>query len=214
MKTETMTRKETRERPILFTGPMVHAILEGRKTQTRRAMKPQPERIPGMQGRMRWEKGGRFVAWTPGIHDGPVSYSPYGEPGDKLWVREAWCRAEQDWEAVYRADMADHEIQEEAKVRRQCPQLCRDYQNGWRASIFMPRWASRITLEVTGVRVQPLNDICRADIIEEGAPNPGGPQREGAYHRWYRDLWESINGAGSWALNPWVWVIEFRRVEP
>jgi hypothetical protein len=146
--------------------------------------------------------------------------SPYGKPGDRLWVRETWAYhlhaqaslADDDGPWVYAADG------EQAKQYRLCDR--------WRPSIHMPRWASRITLEVTGVRVERLQDISEADAVAEGAPcwfcraavvdiTPGRDcacalePRPGRIA--YRELWNSINGAGSWDMNPWVWVVEFRK---
>lgn len=198
-----------RERPIVFSSPMVRAILAGTKTQTRRVMKPQPVEMTGAA------KGG-------------ILHEPcrYGTPSDHLWVREAWADLTeshgQPWERYnpqtrlyergkspfvwYRADgeQPGAGSGDEPGTER------------WRPSIHMPRWASRITLEVTGVRVERLQEISEADAIAEGVepvlyPPDGGdaPHVEG-----FRDLWSWINGAGLWEANPWVWVVEFKRVQP
>lgn len=191
-----------RERPILFSAPMVRAILEGRKTQTRRVVKPQPAGA--------WAAPGRRAC-------------PYGQAGDRLWVRETWGTHDQGFDTaeestvvVYRAD-----------VDRPEPKR-------WRPSIHMPRVASRITLEVTGVRVERLHQLSEADALAEGihridigsgyeprysaAPRSwadaveGDPDVQLTASAAFRELWESINGLRSWLANPWVWVVEFKRL--
>lgn len=175
----------------------VRAILEGRKTQMRRIIKPQPE--------------GPLICR---ILDGTWGYEwngddwrcPYGKPGDRRWVREAHAiGADSNTPPWYRLDHPE--------ARSSGPRV--DVK--WRPSIHMPRWASRITLEITRVRVERLQSISEGDAIAEGCPliNPdpfipghGGSSASG----WYSQLWESIHGAGSWDLNPWVWAIDFRKV--
>lgn len=185
-----------KERPILFSGPMVRALLAGTKTQTRRVCKPARDQALS------------YVVAIPdtamwGDEEGlATSFAcPYGRPGDRLWVRETWrvfggreYEYQQLASAVqYRADEVGFE------------------QKDWRPSIFMPRWASRITLEVTGARVERLNDISEADAVAEGIPPfPTSPSNIPRMH--YATLWNSINGAGSWDANPWVWAISFKRV--
>lgn len=230
---------EGRERPILFSAPMVRALLAGTKTQTRRVVKPRPptekdfpHSVFGMSPAVadgikmysmddyerlakhptEWELFGSVgVARDGGF---PKRYRcPYGAPGDRLWVREAW--------AGYREKVAG--------VRGDVPIVAYratdedDYLPGmpWRPSIYMPRWASRITLRVTDVRVERLNDISEADALAEGAlPSwrDGTPIKHdgtGAICREaYAELWEHINGPGSWAGNPWVWVVSFERLGP
>lgn len=137
------------------------------------------------------------------MHDDHYCVCPYGKVGDRLWVREtfgeSWHHAQPDY--FYRAD-------DNASIESH-PDF-----DGWKPSIHMPRLASRITLEITGVRVERLNNIHRSDAIAEGCEMPS--QRKGM-HRWpeaqFADLWESINGPGSWDANPWVWVVEFKRIE-
>lgn len=188
-----------RERPILFSGPMVRALLAGTKTQTRRAIKPQP--YVDEMGNACWN-GWNYGQDTSGrplfkTLASPIPLSrmkrvlcPYGQPGDRLWVREAWAALTTGF--AYRADPIWNS-----------PPAAR-----WIPSIHMPRAASRITLEVTEVRVERLQDISEADAVAEGAfTDPACP----AYDA-YRSLWESINGPGSWDANPWVWVVEFQRV--
>jgi hypothetical protein len=199
------TAIETKERPILFSGEMVRAILDGRKTQTRRIVKPQPAGLWGSTGKV-------FGHTFSGVLEGPKDHywvCKYGQPGDRLWVRETFTVCA-DSNIFYRADGKP------------------DPWDGveWKPSIHMPRRASRITLEITGVRVERLNDISEEDAISEGTENRsdlawghGGQGNDMARwavehgHRYgFLHLWESINGEGSWALNPWVWVVEFKRV--
>jgi hypothetical protein len=202
---------------------MVRAILAGTKTQTRRAMRDQPWKLPHFnRGALSIRvRGTVYQAFNPQF---PPVRCPYGQPGDRLWVREAFIHEPADycWEAsvsipcrpaftVYRAD-------HEGDTRGA----------GWKPSIHMPRWASRITLEVTGVRVERLQDISEADAVAEGC-DPIDTSMHGQlertlmdlpllddkhpYRNGYALLWEQINGPGSWDENPWVWAISFRRVE-
>lgn len=181
-----------KERPILFSAPMVRALLAGTKTQTRRSVKlPAPK-----------SEHAQML----------VPYCPHGVPGDRLWVKET-CRITTTmagYKIRYRAD--------DAELWPDTDGLCYD-DHQWRPSIHMPRCASRILLEITAVRVERLNDISEADALAEGVnvhPDHHGKPRTSIYGpvRAYCDLWESINGVGTWALNPWVWVIEFRRGMP
>lgn len=191
-----------RERPILFSGPMVRAILEGRKTQTRRLLKPQPPEDvgelvvdfyhPTIVVKDEEQPGER----TFGVFSADGEWAqkcPYGAPGDRLWVRETWREVQSDTSTslYYRADEEWHE------------------KAGWRPSIHMPRWASRITLEATDVRVQRLQDISEEDAKAEGADDI----RYRTAKECFSDLWDSIHGDGAWAANPWVWAITFKRVE-
>jgi len=206
------------ERPILFSGPMVRALLDGTKTQTRRIVKDLPpwqitEIVPSTSGCGRWLPNGPAPSGR-GMASGHWRPCPYGQPGDRLWVRETWARAHvtqagQEW-FVYR----------EGDNRT-------DYGGPWKPSIHMPRAASRILLEITGVRVERLQDISDQDAIAEGIrrvgpgwerwhPDPDDIEHTGSTQKprlSYQGLWESINGAGSWDANPWVWVVEFRRIE-
>lgn len=193
------------ERPILMSAPMVRATLDGSKTQTRRVAS-KPVRHPDLGN-----------LYTPGalVLEGESQQvieraCPYGRPGDRLWVREAWAPHPQDTSTVfYRATV---EAEPGFPV----------WSGPWRPSIHMPRWASRIMLEITRVRVERLQDISDADAVAEGIGlNPSAvgvsmtfPQGESACHAAFRVLWESINGPESWAANPWVWVIDFRRIAP
>ena len=188
-----------RERPILFSAPMVRAILAGAKTQTRRIMKPQPTRV---DGGVPFGDGPKWARAAPGS---AVISCPHGKRGDRLWVREAHYIIGEYREVFFRA----------TQDSSTSPTL--SWPGPWRPSIHMPRWASRITLEVTGVRVEHLHDISEADARAEGAPFELARQdsvRLGAtasYRAGFQRLWGSINGPGSWDEDPWVWVIEFKR---
>jgi hypothetical protein len=206
-----------KERPIIFSGPMVRAILEGRKTQTRRVVKPQPDNglihtgfISCSTDRKR-EGAASWVDCVPCVRKSLAVHCPYGQPGDRLWVRETWCPKPETSHGDcvgYRANM----------VYRCGKAMPEDYEmivtRPWRPSIHMPRWASRITLEITKVRVERLQEITTDDIraegVDDGYTNPrmGKRHDSGMRMAWIK-LWESINGAGSFESNPWVWVVEF-----
>lgn len=229
-----------KERPILFSAPMVRAILEDRKTQTRRIVKPQPPSKywligtahTGQDVGLYYESGKWRMTGAVGVcreamgNLWPKNHEwkcPYGTVGDRLWVRETWCHAADDNDRFkynadgnldnscchFRADGYEvmHIDREETKAGLP--------KSPWRPSIHMPRWASRITLEITGVRVERLKEISEQDAIAEGVKFGTGQPREcrtcgrGAF----MDLWESINGTDSWAANPWVWVVKFKRVQ-
>lgn len=211
------------EKPIIFSGAMVRALLDGRKTQTRRVLKPQPVKLPDFnRGSLSINvRRSVYQAWNPHC---PAVRCPYGQPGDRLWVRETFAYVSpheypapfEECKIEYRADKPEAKRAGGWDCEPDDPEAIR-----WRPSIHMPRWASRITLEVTGVRVERLQDISEADARAEGAyPPPAGTDDDGAHYDagtfrdGFRALWESINGAGSWTANPWVWVIEFRRIIP
>jgi hypothetical protein len=188
-----------RERPILFSGPMVRAILDGSKTQTRRVVKD--AQLEGI-GRCHWSKTGwAHLRLSGGCSCQPVP-CPYGYPGDRLWVRETWAPEREgtgcpdDTGTLYRATDPGWD-DEDTGLR-------------WRPSIFMPRAASRILLEVTDVCVQRLQDITEDDAREEGYP----PKYNHCPGEWFFDTWSSIHGEGSWDANPWVWALTFRRLQP
>lgn len=207
-------------RPILFSGPMIRALLEGRKTQTRRPVKlPDDAREvkyyapPSGRSQQGWADPG-VNYWTErGNHIDPC---PYGQPGDLLWVRETWatdapslddCRRGVESDGVaygpyYRATASDFDV---SSLR-------------WRPSIHMPRFASRLTLEITDVRVQRLRDISEEDAKAEGAekatPTPDGyvADADGTCLAGFEALWDSINakrGFG-WDANPWIWALTFK----
>lgn len=216
-----------KERPILFSAPMVRALLAGTKTQTRRAVKI-THRTPGLESCLEPPAG---LKTRPGL---AAELCPYGKPGDRLWVRETWqyydwteegepCirfsadnatswpepgldtwadRLVDVWEALSRSE--NYSIDNRARDRR------------WRPSIHMPRWASRILLEVTAIHVERLQDISEEDATAEGVDFAGhSPEilRDYWPDERFSMLWETINGDGSWNSNPWVWVVEFKRVQ-
>jgi hypothetical protein len=177
-----------KERPILFSGPMVRAILEGRKTQTRRVIKPQPE-IGGAY----WRTPGGAIG-----RDVKPKYCPYGRPGDLLWVRETWAIniGAEPGESIY-AYRAD-----------------RERPGDWKPSIHMPRKASRLLLRITDVRVQRVQEISDAEAIAEGCVpvwDAGVTPRDA-----FAELWDDINAPRDhgWESNPWVWAISFERSNP
>lgn len=199
------------DRPILFSAPMVRAILAGTKTQTRRAMRDQPcELLDFNRGRLSIRvRGAVYQAFSPQF---PPVRCPYGRPGDRLWVREAWAPYMGKYgRPTYRADPEWQGVPAPRPDGR------------WRPSIHMPRAASRITLEVVSVRVERLQDISEADSIAEGIERSGEcnwrdyldhPHNDfTSARRSYRSLWDHINGPGAWDANPFVWVVEFKRVE-
>ncbi len=209
-----------KERPILFNGPMVRAILEGRKTQTRRVVKA--KHLPFLGNLLGGFLDGRW-------NQRPL---PYGKPGDRLWVREKFevvretCSYEVEEYDYFQWDEEFYGPPQEA-LKDECPRggdralilYASDEEEPvgwWKPSIHMPRWASRITLEVVAVRVERLQEISEADAEAEGVAfmrdYPDADETLSA-RQLYDILWESINGAGSWDANPWVWVIEFKRVE-
>ncbi len=196
-----------KERPILFSAPMVRALLDGRKTQTRRVVKPHPYMcLSSEQWKTRALSGVDSYMRPMGsvVLEELLSRCPYGQPRDRLWVRETFAQHQQFADVAYRADGEEFEDSDGFS-----------WEPKWKPSIHMPRNISRIDLEIIGVRVERLQDISEADCAKEGAPfsySGFAPEDAPDWRGWYRDLWESINGPGSWDQNPWVWVIEFRRV--
>jgi hypothetical protein len=202
-----------RERPILFSAPMVRALLNGTKTQTRRVVKPQPV---GGDSIIRLFAG---WAWSVGrMRDSENAWREQKCPYDfgmRLWVRETTIIAPKRWTTEnlsthWDADGDGRIVQYLASQPNR--EAADDYNLKATPSIFMPRWACRITLEITDVRVQRLRDISEGDAKAEGVD----PIREKVpTHRdAYRYLWDDINGTGAWQANPWVWALTFRRVAP
>lgn len=192
---------------MIFNGEMVRAILDGRKTQTRRIMKNQPAGdYPDTPALIRSVGGG--FQWYGHYGESSIFNCPFGAVGDRIWVRETWAR--------YNIDQDSHDMAYRATTPEDWPEEGR-----WRPSIHMPRWASRITLEITGVRVERLRDLSEDDAKSEGMeltgwrptysdPDSGG--EVGTPYDNFAQLWESIYGEESWQANPWVWVIEFKVV--
>ena len=262
-------RRGVRERSILFSGPMVRAILKGRKSQTRRLITPGTAWF-GSASRQFWEHANFSQAWVDGHSSEPCGFSEGGQylhvpchsqedgfvacpgcrewgwdstshrlyprvaPGDRLWVRETFycddyrypCGPMEDLKAAlyYRKDAG---IEGGSKYGDNCWTgfSLETMRVPWRPSIHMPRWASRLTLEVTGVRGERLQEISVGDCLAEGMEpclKPGvdididgefWPQGERTIRHQFSQFWDSINGKGSWDSNPWVWVIEFKRAE-
>jgi hypothetical protein len=189
-----------KERPILMSAPMVLATLAGRKTQTRRVIKlPRGYHFDGIK------RPAAVLCSLSGQPTGArIVTCPYGVPGDRLWVKER-C-----YEGTHKG--GDPWVRYFADGQDQVPEGTR-----WRSSIHMHRWASRIDLEITDVRVQRLQAISEADARAEGvAPlvfMASGEPEVPDYSAGYEILWNLINGSGSWAAGPWVWALTFRRVE-
>ncbi|KPB75938.1 hypothetical protein BTW15_02720 [Pseudomonas syringae pv. tomato] len=234
---------QAKERPILFSAPMVRAILSGQKTVTRRVVKPQycegPWSVkPALESR---HSGHSHDWWLP---TGSQPYAalpkcPYGKASDRLWVRETWSDVNLQGAPgiAYRADADVRDLMEDASFLdedgafnyddpRSKPyqfacwseDLLGGKEGRWRPSIHIPRWASRILLEITDVRVERLQDICEEQALAEGVMNckqdidPDG--NDYSPQELFAGLWTMINGDGSWRSNPWVWVVEFKRVTP
>ncbi|EOI1003504.1 hypothetical protein U4W25_14265 [Citrobacter amalonaticus] len=197
-----------KERGMIFNGEMVRAILDGRKTQTRRIVKVQPDtpefglrRI--IESSIANEIGMYF--WSQEDARGIKArskqfYCPYGDVGDRIWVRETF------------SPVPDHEEPAGCSALLYAADGNGPY-GKWVPSIHMPRWASRLTLEITGVRVERLRDLSEDDAKSEGITPPSCGVLPGWEYRInFRDLWMSIYGADNWEANPWVWVIEFKVV--
>ena len=202
--------------PILFSAPMVHAILEGQKTQTRRVVRKQfpndaePAEVSATSPEG-WQISGHSGLWwdDAGACIDDAIRCPFGIPGDRLWAREAW-HAARDLDRTPPRDISPDSDIEYAATARSYAEI--GLKGKCRPGMFMPRWASRITLEIVSVRVERLNEISGKDCIAEGIDEASAPDYIFGLHEAYRDLWESINGPESWAANPWVWVVEFKRI--
>ncbi|HBK4813202.1 TPA: morphogenetic protein [Enterobacter asburiae] len=204
-----------KERGMIFNGEMVRAILDGRKTQTRRPANPSTANLLDLQAQYPHKKYNISC--------------PFGAVGDRIWVRETFQGPLFDYEQM------ESYLEDSSKFEK--PEFCQYAADGtsapeffdadenlhccWRPSIHMPRWASRILLDITDVRVERVQSISQADAIAEGAP-PSHPSidsvsRDYGFHdfsrSWYGQTWQSIYGEESWQANPWVWVIGFKRVE-
>lgn len=230
-----------KERGILYSAPMVRALLAGRKTQTRRAVKPQPNQRSEPAQRMdgRWQ-------WLYLREAGPTFSCPYGVVGDRLWARETWMPdppRDGTWPSTVYDGCKPHDISLIPDHFR-APVFClyrATWEHaplvGWVPAIHMFRWASRMTHELTEVRLQRLQEITEVDAIDEGVLTLGAewlaaafPDYHAAHAAWeakgeqtrppfgpspvqrYAKLWEQINGAGSWDANPYVWALTFKEV--
>lgn len=219
----------TKARPILFSTPMVRALLAGTKTQTRRAIK----------------RALKHPGWTEYVYFGPSANNPacqsqaiecgpdypdddddavpcpYGAGGDLLYVRETWQTIYQRMDGQCFTDRSPGIVYARSWIEYAATHQSDINPPRWRPSIHMPRSASRLTLRITEVRVQRLQEISDADSIAEGIVDlrcdrtlhGDEPLSEQLPHLKYRELWESINGAGSWAANPWVWAISFEVIQ-
>ncbi|MDG9927463.1 MULTISPECIES: hypothetical protein [unclassified Pseudomonas] len=212
-----------KERPILFSGPKVRAILSGQKTVTRRVVKGiDPERLGETMTRAQWQKVNRELP----VAFGPTYFCPYGQPGDRLWVRESlhydceyghyYAAGGRLGETVYLCSLFDDvKAQTGYSYDGLLPERSVP-------SIHLHRRYSRILLEIVSVRVERLQDISEEQALAEGIAHAG----DGLFHvedsqhladdprESFASLWESINGDGSWAANPWCWAVEFKRVTP
>lgn len=217
-----------KEHPILFSTPMVQAILEGRKTQTRRVVKPQPEGDsrpisewnPHVYGSIRAEYETKIVGKIFPFKKGNSLYSPscpYGQAGDILWVRETWAYLDflgpEDADYVYKASDNGKDWENNTEGWK------------WKPSIYMPKEACRLFLKIKSVRVERLQDISEEDAKAEGVLYYGEESNDYKNYEYndiygddwgvltakesFKTLWQSINGPESWLANPWVWVIEF-----
>lgn len=206
-----------KERGVLFSGPMVRSIKLDLKWQTRRVVKPQPT-----CGEPYYEK-------YCSLHGALPVPCPYGKPGDRLWVREtwqqvirrrvtseeAWWPGRQEWPGIGSRPHSPSKLNAEHHViiYRADGEMPGGFPERWRPSIFMPRWASRFTLEITEVRVQRLHEISEEDAIAEGCgPEWAVEARVPPGKQGFAHLWSCINGLESWEANPWVWAITFTKL--
>ncbi|MDE1572649.1 hypothetical protein PWK01_07185 [Klebsiella pneumoniae] len=198
------------ERGMIFNAEMVRALLDGRKTQTRRPIKWKQTRFTEIGER---EDGSKWP-WSEDAEHACDFWHPcpFGAVGDRIWVREAFrvhSRATDVATLVYKASERNSWTEQ---TRRVPVAVCNKpaTPEKWTPSLHMPRWASRILLEITGVRVERLRSMNQDDARAEGVIAASGPMDAGLA---FRELWDSIYGEESWKANPWVWVIEFKRVE-
>lgn len=215
------------EHPIIFSTDMVKAILDGKKTQTRRVIKPQPIYLhlnieqPDLRKQIIEGIAGRCEYWQDN-NTGKTIHCPYGQAGDRLWVKETFCQV------CYKRDRVEDVCLKEDCIRNQT--MSPTCGMKWTSAIFMPHWASRITLEITKVRVERIQDITEGDAEAEGTNPPikngnninaistfslDNPKPYPLAIARFRALWDKINTQRgySWESNPWVWVISFKVVE-
>jgi len=214
-----------KERPILFSGEMVRAILEGRKTQTRRVVKKIDQKCDGLkfirknEYAMIWNKNPEVEKkYVPkgGLLEIAHIHCPFGQPGDQLWVRETWAHDDPDCQNIH-CENIDHIWWKANEIKLVADSFCGSAR--WHPSIHMPRWASRILLEVVSIRVERVQEIDMNGIIAEGIHESYVATVESGIinpplHA-FRKLWDSINEKRgySWEVNPWVWVVEFKRID-
>lgn len=200
----------TQERPILFSAPMVRAILDGNKTQTRRVVKPQPI----------WIAAPYVPFKTSDVDPKGIIKCPYGQPGDRLWIRETWGTR-------YKYPFPPSQLSKETPLFYKAD-IPAPYVQRWTPSIHMPRWASRIDLYVKNIRIERLQDISEYDAQAEGilcCTKDGELYKYGLeswpWEEWhytakdaFHHLWNLINGKDSWDENPWLWAVDFERIRP
>lgn len=231
---------QAKERPILFSAPMVRAILSGQKTVTRRALKVQPHIDASGNFCVGGANYGQDIYGKPVTKHFVSSNCPHGKPGDRLWVRETWGVISHDFDE--HGNMINWNPDRPASPIREMRFGCGYYsghviyradgeaawagdddgggddRSAWKPSIHMPRIASRVLLEITDVRVERLQDISEEQALAEGVMSckqdidPDG--NDYSPQELFPGLWTMINGDGSWQSNPWVWVVEFKRVTP
>lgn len=205
------------DRPIIFSAPMVRALLEGRKTQTRRLLRSMNRWVVQDCREVRLHDG-RWCHFLAGAAEPLEHLRLPWSPGDRLWVRENWCRRVEDGAvvpgaALYAAD-GGHVVKSDGNGFTMLRADGREA-SPWRPSIHMPRWASRITLLVSDVRVQRLEEISEADAEAEGVQMTGKFYAEecegfaGPYAYLFAELWDHLHGAGAWEANPWVVALTF-----
>jgi hypothetical protein len=202
---------KVKERGMIFNDEMVRAILEGRKTQTRRPVKNVRADNCLVISKPTKKRNGVYTH----VMDAPEhGLCPFGNVGDRIWVRETF-------NAFWLDDDVIQEIKDGVSLASELCDYKADYSDsskpseGWTPSIHMPRWASRILLEITDVRVERLHDMSEADAKAEGA-SPATYKitpPEAVYRVGFGDIWRGIYGQENWLSNPWVWVIEFKRIQ-
>lgn len=180
-----------KEHPIIFSADMVKAILDGRKAQTRRVIKSVAEGASWLI--LNWNDRTQYL--IPENKEALITKCPYGQVGDRFWVRETWCLGD------------DLDGQEAIYYKASKPDIGEYI---WKPSIFMPRWASRITLEITEIRVQRVQEITTDDAIAEGI------DKHYFWRTGFQELWDKINAKRGyeWNANPWVWAISFKPTTP
>lgn len=189
--------------PILYSTPMVQAVDQDRKNQTRRTkdldkVNENPDKWK-FRNFVKRSDGVLFFQFDAKEGEGyELVKCPYGKPGDVLWVRESFHKYESETKGIIYSYKANHNLISGARI--------------WKPSIHMPKQAARLFLRIKDIRVERLNDINRGDCMAEGCPFPNIAQ-ETDPKTWFIELWESINGKDSVELNPWVWVIEFEKIE-